>query len=148
MWCCELRPPHLLNLATLPCEGQDTKNVILQQEIMKGNCMICIVALSMWTRIIMCLKFPYLGYIHTAVHVWKKPFLTCENASCKLGLPLTSDIIDTAIDQWRDRLRSCVRAGGGHFEHMLWHECSFTWFIRTLYETGNIIWCMKWLFCS
>jgi len=45
--------------------------------------------------------------------------LTCENASCKLGLPLTSDIIDTAIDQWRDRLRSCVRAGGGHFEHML-----------------------------
>jgi len=27
------------------------------------------------------------------------------------------DIIDAAIDQWRDRLRSCVRAGGGHFEH-------------------------------
>jgi len=28
------------------------------------------------------------------------------------------DITDTAIDQWRDHLRSCVRAGGGHFEHM------------------------------
>jgi len=28
------------------------------------------------------------------------------------------DIIDAAIDQWRDHLRSCVRAGGGHFEHI------------------------------
>jgi len=27
------------------------------------------------------------------------------------------DIIDTATDHWR----SCVRAGGGHFERMLWH---------------------------
>jgi len=23
------------------------------------------------------------------------------------------------IDQWRDHLRSCVRDGGGYFEHML-----------------------------
>jgi len=29
------------------------------------------------------------------------------------------DIIDATTDQWCDRLRSCVRAGGGHFEHML-----------------------------
>ena len=29
------------------------------------------------------------------------------------------DIIDAATDHWRDRLRSCVHAGGGHFEHML-----------------------------
>jgi len=35
------------------------------------------------------------------------------------------NIIDAAIDQWRDRLRSCVHAGGGHFEHMLCNECSF-----------------------
>jgi len=28
------------------------------------------------------------------------------------------DIIDTAIEQWRDHLRSCVCADGGHFEHM------------------------------
>jgi len=27
-------------------------------------------------------------------------------------------IIVAAIDQLRDGLRSCVRAGGGHFEHM------------------------------
>jgi len=35
------------------------------------------------------------------------------------------DIIDDTIDQWRDRLKSCVHAGDGHFEHMLSHECSF-----------------------
>jgi len=29
------------------------------------------------------------------------------------------NVIEAAIDQWRDSLRSCVRAGGGHFEHMV-----------------------------
>jgi len=28
------------------------------------------------------------------------------------------NITDATIDQWRDHLRSCVRAGGEHFEHM------------------------------
>ena len=28
-------------------------------------------------------------------------------------------IIDSAIDEWRGRLRACVRAKGGHFEQML-----------------------------
>jgi len=27
--------------------------------------------------------------------------------------------IEAAIDQRHDRMRSCVHAGGGHFEHML-----------------------------
>jgi len=29
------------------------------------------------------------------------------------------NVTEAAIDQWRDSLRSCVRAGGIHFEHML-----------------------------
>ena len=29
------------------------------------------------------------------------------------------NVIEAATDQWRNCLRSCVRAGGGHFEHML-----------------------------
>jgi len=29
------------------------------------------------------------------------------------------NIIEAAIDQWRDHLISCVRAGGGNFEHKL-----------------------------
>ena len=28
-------------------------------------------------------------------------------------------VIDDAIDEWRKRLRACVRARGGHFEHLL-----------------------------
>jgi len=33
--------------------------------------------------------------------------------------------IEADIDQWRDSLRSCMRAGGGHFEHMLRNYCLF-----------------------
>jgi len=33
-------------------------------------------------------------------------------------------IIGAATHQWREGLRSCVHAGGGHFEYMLWNECS------------------------
>jgi len=31
------------------------------------------------------------------------------------------NVIEAAIDQWRNRLRSCVRAGGGYFEHIVWN---------------------------
>ena len=30
---------------------------------------------------------------------------------------LEQSTVDMAIEQWRGRLRSCVRANGGHFEH-------------------------------
>ena len=32
---------------------------------------------------------------------------------------LSHTVIDSAVREWRQRLRTCVRAGGGHFEHML-----------------------------
>jgi len=32
---------------------------------------------------------------------------------------LGQNIIDNAIDEWRKRLRACIRAKGGHFEHLL-----------------------------
>jgi len=35
------------------------------------------------------------------------------------------NVIEAAIDQWRDSLRSCMRAGGGHFENMLRNYCLF-----------------------
>jgi len=35
------------------------------------------------------------------------------------------NVIEAAIDQWRDSLRSCMRVGGGHFEHMLRNYCLF-----------------------
>ena len=32
---------------------------------------------------------------------------------------LQQHVIDEAINQWRGRLRACVRADGRHFEHLL-----------------------------
>jgi len=32
---------------------------------------------------------------------------------------IEQDVIDASIDQWRVRLKACMRSGGGHFEHML-----------------------------
>ena len=32
---------------------------------------------------------------------------------------LEQSTVDIAIEQWRGRLRACVRAKGGHFEHSL-----------------------------
>jgi len=31
----------------------------------------------------------------------------------------SQNVIDEAIDQWRARLTACVRAKGGHFEHLM-----------------------------
>jgi len=70
----------------------------------------------------MCLKFTYLGVIRRCVYetkirviddLRKRLMQTC------FKLTLT---IDTAIDQWRDHLRSCVRAGGSLYGHV---ECMF-----------------------
>jgi len=32
---------------------------------------------------------------------------------------LSHTVIERAVGEWRQRLRACVRAGGGHFEHMM-----------------------------
>jgi len=32
---------------------------------------------------------------------------------------LQQSVVDEAIDEWRKRLRACVRVKGGHFEHLI-----------------------------
>ena len=32
---------------------------------------------------------------------------------------MQQSVLDNAIVEWRKRLRACIRAKGGHFEHML-----------------------------
>jgi len=32
---------------------------------------------------------------------------------------MDQSIIDSTVDEWRLRLRACVRAKGGHYEHLL-----------------------------
>jgi len=64
--------------------------------------------------------------------VQQRVYRTKINGICDLQKCLTQtwvdfeqNVIEAAIDQWRDSLRLCVRAGGGHFEHMLRNYCSF-----------------------
>jgi len=50
IWRYELHPPHLINVATLPCESRNSKNVMLQWNITKENCIKRIVYASLkWT---------------------------------------------------------------------------------------------------
>ena len=51
----------------------------------------------------------------------------CDQQKCKLGLTSNRTLsnIEAGIDQWHGSLRSCMRAGGGHFEHMLQNYCLF-----------------------
>jgi len=131
-WQYELHPPHLINVATLPFESQNTKNVILQRDITKENCIRCIIASSKWTRVAMCLTFTYLG-CYTAKRVWNK-----DSWYRRPAKTLDANLFWLWPEHhpcWRDHLRSCVHAGGGHFECMLWPECSFILFTRTFYET-------------
>jgi len=37
----------------------------------------------------------------------------------KVWHDLQQNVIDSAVSEWRKRLRTCVRAEGRHFEHML-----------------------------
>ena len=45
----------------------------------------------------------------------------CDLQKClaKTWVVFEQNIIKAALDQWRDSLRSCMHAGGGHFEQML-----------------------------
>jgi len=140
MWQYELHLPHVINVATLPCETQNTEYVILHRDITKENCVTCIISSLKWTRVIMYLTFAYLG-CYTAKHVWNKDLWHRQPAKT-----LDANLFwlwPECHQCWHDRLRSCVYAGGRHFERILWPDCSLMWFTRTLYdETANVIWCM------
>jgi len=51
--------------------------------------------------------------------------MTSKKSFMQTWVDFEQNVIEAAIDQWRNRLRSCVRAGDGHSEHMLWNYCSF-----------------------
>jgi len=51
--------------------------------------------------------------------------MKCKNCLTQTWIDFKQNVIEAAIDQWRDSLRSCMRAGSGHFEHMLRSYCLF-----------------------
>jgi len=120
MWQYELHPLHLINVATLPCVSQNAKNIILQWDITKENCMY-----HNFIKVDQGHRVPYIylfGVLYSKACM-KQRFMTlttCKNALCKLVLTLTG-----ASSMLHDHLRSRVHAGGGHFKRMLWPECLF-----------------------
>ena len=48
-----------------------------------------------------------------------------QKRSTQTWFDCEQNVIDAAIDQWHDRLKSCMHAGGGNFRRMLWNYCSF-----------------------
>jgi len=121
MWQYVIHPLHLINVSILTCESQNTENVILQRDITKENCIRCIVSSSKWTRVIICLTFTYV-WCCTAKSVWNKDWWHRQPAKM-----LDANLFRLWLEHhqcWRDHLRSCVHAGGGHFE--VWTH-ALTW---------------------
>ena len=101
-------PPHLINVATLPCESQNTQNVILQQDITKENCTRChnFIKVDQGHH---ALKLLILGVIEQCVYETKIHHIdNLQKYLMQTWSDLDQDITDTAIDQWHDHLRSCV----------------------------------------
>jgi len=44
--------------------------------------------------------------------------MSCGSAPLQEWERMDQRIIDNAVKQWRQRLRACVSANGGHFEHL------------------------------
>jgi len=80
-----LHPPHLINVAALPCEIWNSENVILQWDINKENCIGCFVyASSKWT----C-RLWNLGVMQQCVYETKiRDICDLQNNWHKLGLKL------------------------------------------------------------
>ena len=53
--------------------------------------------------------------------VYEKRVNDVDELCCLLSVwhSIGQNVIDEAIDQWRARLTTCVRAKGGHFEHLM-----------------------------
>ena len=139
-WQYKLHPLHLINVATLPCESQNTENVTLQRDITKENCTRYITASSKWTSVTMCLKFTYVGF-YIAMSVWNKDSMTSttyKNAWCKLCLALTRTSLTLQLTSGvtiRDHVYTLVVD--------TLNTCSnMKMFIYMIYE--NILWKCQW----
>jgi len=54
-----------------------------------------------------------MGRVTAAWFPWQQERLV------KIWADLEQTIVDEAIDQWRKRLKACIKAKGQHFEHLL-----------------------------
>jgi len=134
MWPYDIHPPHVINVATLPSESQNTENVILQRDVTKENCIRChsFIKVDQGHH---ALNLLIRGVIQQCVYETKIHNIDNLRKPLKqTWFDFAQNITDSAIDQRRDHLRSCVCAGGRYFEHM---------FIYMIH--WNVLW--NWLPC-
>jgi len=88
------------------------KYVTLRWDITKDNCIVCNIASSKWTRVIMCLKFTYMG-CYTAKLAWNKDSWHRWPGPAKTLDGNLFWLWPEYHQCWWDHLRSCVYAGLG-----------------------------------
>ena len=114
MWRYELHPPHLINVATLSCESRNSG--ILPKKIASS-----VLYMLHWN-----------GPVKNA---WRKFGLTLNRTLSRLRVRLTSgaSVSDHVCVLVVDSLNICCEI----------HVFCIMWFIRTFYETVNVIWCIR-----
>jgi len=106
MWRYELHSPHLITVATLPCKIRNIKNVILQWDIAKENCIKRMLHRNGPVDYKICMGCYATVRVRNKDlwHLWPSKML-----GANLDRLWTERYRGwAAIDQWRDSLRSCV----------------------------------------
>ena len=114
---CELRPPHLINVATLRCESRNSENVILQWDISitKENCIKRIVLhrngpvdFKIWGVLCShaCMKQRSVTSM-TCKNAWYKLELILERTLSRLRLTSGSTVWDHVCMVVADTLNTC-----------------------------------------
>jgi len=146
MWRYELHPPHLINVATLPCESRNSKNVISQWDITKQNCIKVSYMLhrngpvdyKILGAMQQCLYGTKICDIYDLQNAWRKLGLTLNRTLLGCDWPVVWPFEIMCVCWWRTLWTHAAK---------LLFIC-IMWFIRTFCETVNVIWCIWGLFWS
>ena len=133
MWRYDSHPPHLINVATLPSESQNTENVILQRDVTKENCIRChsFIKVDQGHH---ALNLLIRGVIQQCVYETKIHNIDNLRKPLKqTWFDFAQNITDSAIDKRHDHLRSCVCV---LLVVDTLNTFSFIWFTGMFYETG------------
>jgi len=142
-----IHPPHLINIATLPCENRNSANVILQWDILPKK---------------IASNVSYMLHRNGPAHykIWGVIQHVRNKDWCHLW-PAKMLYVNLGW-LWTERYRGCnwpPVARPSEIMCACWWRTLWThavkllficimWFIRTFYETVNVIWCIWWLFRS
>jgi len=149
MWRYELHSLHLINVATLPCESRNSKMLYYSGTLPKK--------IASNISYMLHRNGPVDYKIWAVMQQFVYETKMCDIYDLQKCLTQTwvdfeQNVIESALDKWRDNLRSCMRAAC--WWRTLWTYAAkllcicIMWFIRTFCETVNVIWCIWRLFCS